>query len=212
MYILILNILNKVICVALWIFFIDAILMSVPIYHFKKNNSYSDRYILDFENHIDFQSGNSCAAFATAYILRYFNINADGNTLYKDFPCKLHDGSITPLGIRKVFKRYGFKTKYYKGNMNSLKEELEKGIPVIVFIHSTPTAKARHFVPVTGFDKEGFYLAESIEKLSNIANDNGVYNRKVLFSEFRKMWNIKTIYMPFYSFTYISIIPKENFK
>ena len=210
MYILI-DILSTLICVFIIIFFIDSILISLPIYHLKRYTSHSDKYILNYENHIDFQSGRECAAFATAYILRFFNINADGNTLYNDFPCKLPDGNITPLGIRKVFKRYGFKTKYYKGNMNRLKMELEKGIPVIVFIHVTPTIKIRHFVPITGFDHEGFYLAESLEQFKNIAGDNGVYNRKVLFSDFIKMWNIKKIYMPFYSFTYICIAPKENY-
>lgn len=128
MYIIISNILINLICLFIWVFFIDAILMSVPIYHFKKNISVTDSYVLDFKNHIDYQNGNECAAFATAYILRCFKINANGNTLYKDFPCKLPSGSITPLGIRKVFKKYGFKTKYLKGNMNSLKLELEKGM------------------------------------------------------------------------------------
>lgn len=209
MYIII-NIVELLVRTFLWIVVIDAIIMTIPRYHFKSKPINSNRHILDFENHIDFQNGNECAAFATAYILRFFNVNVDGNTLYKDFPCKFPSGSITPLGIRKVLKRYGFKTKYNKGNMNSLKAELEKDIPIIVFIHSTPTTKVRHFVPVTGYDNEGFYLAESLEKLSNISNDKGVYNRKVSFSEFKKMWNTKTIYMPFYSFTYITIIPKAN--
>jgi ABC-type bacteriocin/lantibiotic exporter with double-glycine peptidase domain len=188
--------------------FINAITMSVPIYCFKRSPSCLDNYILDFNNYIDYQNGNECAAFATAYILRYFNINADGNSLYKDFPCKFPSGGITPLGIRKVFKKYGFKTKYYKGNMNSLKAELEKGLPVIVNVHSTPKTKARHFVPVTGYDQDGFYLAESLENLRNTSNDEGIYNRKVPFREFKKMWNIKTIYMPLYSYTYITVIPK----
>ena len=192
MYIIV-KILEPLIKTFFCIIVIDAIIMSVPRYHFKRKSINSDSYILDFENHIDFQNGNECAAFATAYILRFFNINADGNSLYKDFPCKFPSGSITPLGLRKALKRYGFKTKYNKGNLNSLKTELEKGIPIIVFIHSTPTTKERHFVPVTGYDNDGFYLAESLEKLSNISNDKGIYNRKVSFSEFKKMWNTKTI-------------------
>jgi len=206
----IVNLLKYVIGTIFWIIVIDALIMSVPILQLKKRNEIPLKFSVNVKNRIDFQHGNKCAAFATAYVLRHFNINSDGNTLYKHFPCKVPSGGVTPLGIRIVLRKYNLKTKYKKGNIDNLKEDLNNGVPVIVFIHSIPDSKRSHYVPVTGYDENGFYLAESIEKLSNVTNENGIYNRKVDYKDFKTMWNIKKIYMPLYSNTYIVVSPKKD--
>lgn len=206
----IMNILSILLCSFLWIMLTNALTMSVPVWRFNKHPQALKQYLITADNHIDFQHAKECAAFSTAYVLRHFNIDADGNALYPHFPFKFPDGSISPLGIRLALKRYGFKTKYYKGNIQSLKSELEHGIPVIAFLYSTPASKVRHFVPVTGYDEEGFYLAESLEKLVNAPDGDGIFNRKVSYSDFKRMWDIKTIYMPLYSNTYITCAPRYD--
>lgn len=206
----IMNILSILLCSLLWIMLTNALTMSVPVWRFNKHPQALKQYLITADNHIDFQHAKECAAFSTAYVLRHFNIDADGNALYPHFPFKFPDGSISPLGIRLALKRYGFKTKYYKGNIQSLKSELEHGIPVIAFLYSTPASKVRHFVPVTGYDEEGFYLAESLEKLVNAPDGDGIFNRKVSYSDFKRMWDIKTIYMPLYSNTYITCAPRYD--
>ena len=150
----IMNILSILLCSFLWIMLTNALTMSVPVWRFNKHPQALKQYLITADNHIDFQHAKECAAFSTAYVLRHFNIDADGNALYPHFPFKFPDGSISPLGIRLALKRYGFKTKYYKGNIQSLKSELEHGIPVIASLYSTPASKVRHFVPVTGYDEE----------------------------------------------------------
>lgn len=200
--------LKDIIKIFFYIIVINALTMSIPIPRLKKKKDIPLNYSINVTNRIDFQKGNTCAAFATAYVLRYFNIDSDGDTLYKQFPCKFPSGAITPLGIRISLKKHGFKTKYLKGNINNLKDELNNGVPVIIFVYLSPQAKERHFVPVTGYDENGFYIAESNKKLSNITNANGIYNRKVSYEDFKIMWNIKKIYMPLYSNTYIVAIPK----
>ncbi|EHI99507.1 hypothetical protein CDLVIII_2915 [Clostridium sp. DL-VIII] len=205
----ILNFLKYVIITIFWIIVIDALIMSVPILQLKKRREIPLKFSINMKNRIDFQHGNKCAAFATAYVLRHFNINSDGNTLYQHFPCKV-PGGVTPLGIRIVLRKHNLKTKYKKGSIYNLKEDLNNGAPVIVFIHPSPNSKGSHFVPVTGYDEDGFYMAESIEKLSNITNEKGICNRKVNYKDFKIMWNIKNIYMPLYSNTYIVVSPKKD--
>ena len=204
------SLLKDVIRIIFWIIVINALTMSVPILQLKKRKKISLKYSINVGNRIDFQKGNKCAAFAMAYVLRYFNIDADGNTLYKHFLCKFPSGSVTPLGIRIMLRKYNLETKYRKGNIDNLKVDLSNGVPVIVFIHSSLNSKRSHFVPVTGYDENGFYIAESIEKLSNITDGNGISNRKVTYKDFKIMWNIKKIYMPLYSNTYIVVSSKKD--
>ena len=134
-------------------------------------------------------------AFSTAYVLRHFGMKADGKELYTNFPSKVRSGNVYPKGI---------KTNYYKGNINTLKYEVSKGTPVIVFIKVLKDRNNLHFVPVVGYDKEYIYLSESLGHLVNCNDDNKSYNRKVPIDEFKKLWNVKNINMLFYSNTYIT--------
>lgn len=192
--------------ILLWIVLstaINSFLMSFPIPVFRKK-AYPPKYLINKSNRIDFQKHMECAAFSTAYLLRHFGFEADGNVLYTHFPNKTSTGTVYPKGIRKVLKKSGFKTNYFKGNIDTLKYEVSKGTPVIVFIKVEKDRNYLHFVPVVGYDEEFIYLAESMERLANCENGIG-YNRKVPISEFIKLWNTKRINMPFYSYTYITV-------
>lgn len=182
---------------------INAIIMTLPKPVFKKRE-YPNEYHIKKINRIDIQSRFECAAFSTAYLLRHFDINADGFKLYVNFPNKMKSGLVTPKGIRTVLKQYGFKSYYFKGNINTLKYHISKGTPVIVFIRVQEKSNILHFVPVVGYDQDNLYLAESIGQLVNCNGDN--YNRKVSISEFKKLWNIKNLRIPFYSNTYITVV------
>ena len=104
-----------------------------------------------------------------------------------------------------MLRKNGFKTNYYKGNINTLKYEVSKGTPVIVFIKVQKDRNNLHFVPVVGYDEEYIYLAESISYLVNCDDDHKRYNRKVPINEFMKLWDIKRVNMLFYSNTYITV-------
>ncbi len=179
-------------------------LMTLPIIDVSKRK-YPNKYLIKNANRIDFQSGYECSAFSTAYLLRHFRIETDGNSVYKDMPCKMKSGNVYPKGIRKFLKRSGFKTHFYKGNINQLKKQISKGIPVIVFIKVNTKQKYRHYVPVIGYDDNYFYIAESLEYLANSMEEPECYNRKVSIDDFKKLWDIKEWYMPFYSNTYITV-------
>ncbi|MGE7024509.1 cysteine peptidase family C39 domain-containing protein [Solibacillus cecembensis] len=198
--------------VLLWIIIstiINAYLMTLPIPVLRKRN-YPANYVIQENNRIDFQTNTECAAFSTAYVLRHFGMVAEGEALYTHFPNKTKAGNVYPKGIRTVLREMGFKTNYYKGNINSLKYEVSKGTPVIVFIKVHKDRNNLHFVPVVGYDKDYIYLSESLKHLVNYEDDHGSYNRKVPINEFKKLWDIKQIHMLFYSNTYIAIDATQN--
>ena len=191
----------------LWIIIstiINAYLMTLPIPVLRKRDCPAN-YLIKRNNRIDSQNNRECAAFSTAYVLRHFGIEADGEELYTNFPSKVRSGNVYPKGIRTELRKKGFKTNYYKGNINTLKYEVSKGTPVIVFIKVQKDRNNLHFVPVVGYDKEYFYLSESLRQLVNCNDDNNSYNRKVPINEFRKLWNVKNINMLLYSNTYITV-------
>ncbi|PYF06240.1 C39 family peptidase [Ureibacillus chungkukjangi] len=190
---------------------INAYLMTFPLPVLRKRD-YPANYVIQRSNRIDKQTKRECAAFSTAYVLRHFGLEADGEELYTNFPSKLRSGNVYPKAIRTVLRKNGFKTNYYKGNINTLKYEVSKGNPVIVFIKVHKESKDLHFVPVIGYDKEYIYLSESLSQLVNCNDENIGYNRKVPINEFRKLWNVKNINMPLYSNTYITVDTKVTKK
>lgn len=193
--------------VILWIIIsisINTYLMTLPIPILRKR-VYPAKFLIQQNNRIDFQHNTECAAFSTAYLLRHFGIEAAGESLYKDISSKTMAGNVYPKGIRKMFEKNDFKTNYYKGNIHTLKYEVSKGTPVIVFIKVQKDRNYLHFVPVVGYDTEYIYLAESLQHLVNCEDELKNYNRKVPINEFKKLWNIKRVHMLPYSNTYITV-------
>ncbi|ATP40478.1 peptidase [Solibacillus sp. R5-41] len=193
--------------IILWIIIstiINAYLMTLPIPVLRKRN-YPANYLIKRNNRIEIQKNRECAAFSTAYVLRHFGMEADGEELYTNFPSKTRSGNVYPKGIRTVLRKKGYKTNYYKGNINTLKYEVSKGTPVIVFIKVHKNHNNLHFVPVVGYDKEYIYLSESLRHLVSCNDDNNSYNRKVPINEFGELWDIKNINMLLYSNTYITV-------
>ncbi|GGA60241.1 cysteine peptidase family C39 domain-containing protein [Ornithinibacillus halotolerans] len=185
---------------------INAYLMTLPKPVLRKKD-YPATYFIRRTNRIDRQNKRECAAFSSAYILRHFGIEANGEELYQNFPSKTRTGDVYPKGIRTVLKKKELKTNYYKGNIHTLKYEVSKGTPVIVFIKVNKNRRNLHFVPVIGYDEKYVYLAESLGHLVNCQHNNEerMYNRKVLIEDFKKLWDVKTIYTLFYSNTYITV-------
>lgn len=174
--------------------------MGFVIPQFSKKN-YPPKYLIKKENSIDIQEGYKCAAYSSAYIMRYFGMEANGDDLYKIIPNKMRNGYVYPKGILNLMKQKGIASSYCKGNISQLKQSISKGVPVIVHIKVYKNQKWLHFVPVVGYDEENFYIAESLSELVNANNEH--YNRKVAINEFEKLWNTRAMKMPLYRNTYI---------
>lgn len=181
---------------------VDWCLMGIAIPIFAKNCC-SKMFFIEKKNRIDFQKNIECSAFSSAYILRHLNIDAAGEELYKIMPNKMKTGYVYPKGICNLLKQYGVKVKYRIGNLNSLKNEVRKGNPVIVMIKTEEDKKELHYVPVVGYDNNFIYVAESLKYLANI--DEEKYNRKIENSKFKKLWKTNELKMPLYRNTYIAI-------
>ncbi|WP_042472619.1 cysteine peptidase family C39 domain-containing protein [Bacillus ndiopicus] len=198
--------------VILWIIIstmINAYLMTLPIPVLRKRD-YPANYLIRQNNRIDFQNNTECAAFSTAYLLRHFGMEAEGEALYKHFPSKTRAGNVYPKGIRTMLRKKGFKTNYYKGTISTLKYEVSKGTPVIVFIKVQKDRNYLHFVPVVGYDEEYIYLSESLKHLVNCEDEHKSYNRKIPINEFKKLWDVKRVDMILYSNTYITVDVIQN--
>lgn len=151
-------------------------------------------YMVKAENYFDYQSGSECAAFASAYLLRYYGEDSEGMELYKDFPSRRPEGGTMPQGIVTLFQARGYEAQFVTGgSVETLKEELTKGAPVIVFIHvEEPYTSTHntHYVPVVGYDEEYFYFAESLQYYANCKEEENVnYNRKTEIAKFERLWS-----------------------
>lgn len=151
-------------------------------------------FMIDAPNRFDYQPGYECSAFASAYVLRHYGEEADGLTLFKDFPGKIASGGVAPDGIVTFFESQGYEAEYIcNGTVEELKAELAKGAPVIVFIHvSEPYSNPHytHYVPIVGYDEEYFYFAESLDYKANCKEESDIsYNRRTEITKFEKLWN-----------------------
>lgn len=194
--ILFLSILNYVVITTI----VDIVLMGALRMHYSRKLGFS-KFVITKSNRIDFQSGYKCSAFSTAYLFRHWGIEKNGDDLYEIMPNKMKNGYVYPKGIQKLLSQYGFQVKYCAGNINTLKNEVSEGNPVIVMIRTYTDKNWLHYVPVVGYDEQYIYIAESLEELVNC--EEPYYNRKVAIGEFEKLWDTSMVKMPFYRNTYI---------
>lgn len=170
-----------------------------------------ESFMIETENYFDYQSGLECAAFASAFVLRHYGEEADGVTLYENYPSKINGGGVSPYGIETFFNDRGYEAQYVMaGTIDDLKRELLKGAPVIAFIHVEEpyeNSHATHYVPIVGYDTEYFYFAESLSYLANFQNEEDLpYNRKTEIEKFERLWkDIDSMWEnPYFSITKIS--------
>ncbi len=138
--------------------------------------------------------------------MRHYNILADGGEIYKKLPNKMANGYVYLKEVKGMFEKYGFNVKYCVRNLNSLRNEVSKGNPVIVFIKVRKDKKWLHYVPVVGYDEDNIFMAESLAELVNC--NEKVYNRKISNEDFKKLWNTSMLKMPLYTHTFYSIDKK----
>lgn len=144
-------------------------------------------------NYIDFQTGNECSAYASAYVMRHLGKQTTGLELYHDIHRVF--GFVPVNSVVSLFQNYGYNAEAYHGDIDTMKRRLTDGVPVIAFV-SIPGDT--HYVVIVGYDENFIYLADSISANSNA--DGGWYNRKLSTEEFEKIWQtnlypVKNIYI-----------------
>ena len=182
---------------------IDVIFMGGLSYNFSSNCK-KEEFLIERPVRIDFQSKEDCAGYSVAYLLRFIGIEANGAELYEKIPNRYQKDYVFPKGIVRLLQNYGIKIKYKVGNLNSLKNEVAKGNPVIIMIRSRIGQSYFHFVNVVGYDKNYIYIADSFKDFANC--EYSVYNRKIDTKTFMKLWNTSSWICPLYFNTYFSRI------
>jgi len=168
-----------------------------------KKRPFKPEFILKNPNRFDYQKSTECSGFSSAYVLRSYGIEADGNEFYGGITNKLHGGAVLPGVLRRELIRHGLKARYVKGNLNTLKADLSEGKRIIVFIRTRLDKRWLHYVPIVGYDEDNIYIAESMNSLVNCESPHS--NRRLSNEEFLKFWDTREIYMPFYKNTYLVI-------
>lgn len=152
-----------------------------------------ESYMVEGDNYFDYQPGLECSAFASAYLLRHYGEEADGLTLYEDFPGRIPEGGAMPNGIEEFFNERGYEAEFKSdGTVDILKELVSRGAPVIVFIHVEEPYESTHnthYIPLIGYDADYFYFAESLTDYANCKNEkDAAYNRKTEIAKFERLW------------------------
>ena len=127
-----------------------------------------------------------CAAYAAAYLLRYFGEEADGEKLFPEL--KRPFGFVSAKSITDVFELHGYRAKAFHGNIETLKRQLTNGNPIIVFI-SIPGDT--HYAVVVGYDEQFIYMADSLAENANVSDAR--YNRILTTKDFETVWKNGTL-------------------
>lgn len=197
LYYLIITFINTFVIICI----VDFVLMGTFSFRFSLKCK-KEEFLIKNKNRLDFQNDVECGGFSSAFVLRNFGIEADGNELY-DSMNKMANGCVYPKQVKNLLQQNGLKAKYVRGNLCALKNEVSKGNPVIVLIRVEAKKPYLHFVPVVGFDKENVLLAESLERFVNCKNEH--YNRRICNKEFLNLWNTAMIKMPLYANTFFVV-------
>ena len=151
------------------------------------NLNYPSEFFCDSgENHIDYQSDGNCAAYAAAYVLRALDEQTDGEKITPEI--KRVFGFVPAKSVVRVFEKRGFSAKVYRGDVDTLKQRLLDGVPIIVFV-SVPNDT--HYAVVVGYDTQYFYLVDSLPENKNAEGNQ--YNRRLTTEEFEKIWRTDTM-------------------
>ena len=137
-------------------------------------------------NRIDYQTSRKCATYATAYLLRHFGEETTGKELYPELKRSL--GFISANSITNVLEQHGYQAKVYHGNIDTLKQHLIEGNPIIVFIR---IPKDTHYAVVVVYDEQCIYLVDSLEENANAQDTR--YNRVLTKEAFENVWKTRTL-------------------
>lgn len=74
------------------------------------------------------------------------------------------------------------------GNIDTLKQHLIEGNPIIVFIR---IPKDTHYAVVVGYDEQCIYLVDSLEENANAQDTR--YNRVLTKEAFEDVWKTRTL-------------------
>ena len=176
----------------------DVFSLKIPMTD-KISSEYDSKFLIPAKSYFEKQEKNQCGGYSTAYVLRCLNEEATGKEIYTQFKHTFKNGYVLPQSLIQTFKKYGYKAKIRKGNIETLKARASAGVPVIVIIGDG--MKWQHYVSVVGYDEGNILLYDSNYDTNNASG----YNRVLSNSEFNKLWENG---IPFFEKSYFVIYDK----
>ncbi len=99
------------------------------------------------------QEENYCGPASLASVLGYWGHNVSQEEVAREIYTPQIKGAIT-VDLANYAKRKGFDAVSYRGDLEKLKEEVDKGHPIILFLHmGNPLVPRRHYIVVVGYDE-----------------------------------------------------------
>lgn len=157
------------------------------------------------KNRVERQHGESCGGYASAYVLRHFGVEVTGEEVYSGM-FKVWKGRVWVREVRRQLAKKGLATRYWRGDPDILRRELDKGDPVILVLNTSSSSLTLHFAVAVGYDGDEFFLADSAKPV----RAPGPFNRIVSESELLEIWDTGSLLMPFHKFTYITAEPADS--
>ena len=142
-------------------------------------------FCVSTENRIDYQTEGKCAAYAAAYLLRHFGAKTDGEGLASEIHRAF--GFVPANSVADVFEQHGYPAKACHGSVDTLKQRLSGGNPIIVFIRVPGDT---HYAVVVGYDEQHIYLVDSLAENANASDAR--YNRVLKAEDFEAVWKTGT--------------------
>lgn len=159
------------------VFFIFLVACHPAALYFEYRFDGQGRYIKD----VPFfpQDENYCGPASLASVLGYWGQNLTQEDVARDVYTPQIKGTIT-VDMVNYIRRKGFEAVVYNGGMDRLKEEIDRGHPLILFLHmGVSMMPRRHYIVVVGYD-------ESRESV--IAYSGGGKNILIPYGELMKGW------------------------
>lgn len=180
---------KKLIVGLISLFFVIILLIGLGRYSYSvmSRNAVPASYMITAENYFDYQKGQECSAYSSSYALRSMGAEIDGLTLYDKIEKKNVDGTVNPDILSTTLTKEGYTTRMSDDStIKDLKQQVSKGVPVIVLIRLNMVQGYLHYVPVVGYDEEYIYIADSLSSMVN-EEENEHYNRKVKTEDFEDL-------------------------
>ena len=99
------------------------------------------------------QEENYCGPASLAGVLGYWGFNVSQEEVAREIYTPKVKGTIT-VDMANYARNKGFDAVSYGGDLGKLKAEIERGHPLILFLHmGNPMVPRRHYIVVVGYDE-----------------------------------------------------------
>lgn len=99
------------------------------------------------------QEENYCGPASLASLLGYWGYKITQEEVARDVFTPEIKGAIT-VDMVNYARRNGFEATSYEGSLENLKEEVDKGHPLILYLHmGIPLVPRRHYMVAVGYDE-----------------------------------------------------------